>query len=605
MLCVHPGKQVTSDVAARYDARDALTPSRAKATGAHCAAEPGEIAVRKRRSFKEGSAPSILLGEQENVAESIAELDCGAEDFVTKTLNAIEVQRKTWRVLYRVRSLNCRNPGLRRSLGCDGSELDSADSVVGKLVRDAQSARIEQRYSGGSKTGCEMLNHWIRSLSVRLWLTTVVALATSLTLLAALVVYVLDHYPEQTLGRREQMENARNVVDGIKFNEADIPTSVKLPAREAWLFQTAPTELKYRVLNAQGDVLLASTEADKHGPWLTNPSAVAGAVGHVVINGKRFSVATLRILRGQSVFYVQTAMSLPFIDALVSLKVKPIPNIVRVTFFVAIVIFGVALPFTIHRVLKPLRDASDAAMHITPRNLKTRLSAIGVPSEIKPLINAFNDALGRLEDGYMVQQQFLAAAAHELQTPLTLIRGQIELQPEIKDKDLLFRQIDLMSRQVRQLLHLAEVSEEQNFTFGDVNSTEVMQDVVAYLARKADSKQVTMHIKEHTTSSMIWADKSAMFILLKNIVENAINASPENGVVLLTIDKGSIEVCDEGNGIPQAHLPHLFERFWRAPGAKYEGAGLGLAICKEIALAHDWTLTVSSVAIGTRFIVWL
>ncbi|WP_343654140.1 HAMP domain-containing sensor histidine kinase [Paraburkholderia caribensis] len=450
-----------------------------------------------------------------------------------------------------------------------------------------------------------MLNHWIRSLSVRLWLTTVVALATSLTLLAALVVYVLDHYPEQTLGRREQMENARNVVGGIKFNEADMPTSVRLPAREAWLFQVAPTELKYRVLDAQGDVLLASTEADKHGPWLTDSSSAAGTIGHVVINGKRFSVATLQILRGQSVFFVQTAMSLRFVEALVSLKVKPIPNIVRVIFFVAIIIFGIALPFTIHRVLKPLRDASDAAMHITPRYLKTRLSANGVPSEIKPLINAFNDALGRLEDGYIVQQQFLAAAAHELQTPLTLIRGQIELQPEIKDKDLLFRQIDLMSRQVRQLLHLAEVSEEQNFSFGDVNSVEVAQDVVAYLAWKADSKQVTMHIQEHTTSSMIWADKSAMFILLKNIVENAINASPENGVVLLTIDKGSIEVCDEGNGIPQAHLPHLFERFWRAPGAKYEGAGLGLAICKEIALAHDWRLTVSSVAIGTRFIVLL
>lgn len=255
--------------------------------------------------------------------------------------------------------------------------------------------------------------------------------------------------------------------------------------------------------------------------------------------------------------------------------------------------------------LKPLRDASDAAAQITPRHLKTRLSTHGVPSELKPLINAFNEALGRLENGFLVQQQFLAAAAHEFQTPLTLIRGQIELQPEIKERDLLFREIDLMSRQVRQLLHLAEVSEAQNFDFGEVNIADVAQDVVAYLARKADAKQVTLRVDERDMAPSIWADKSALFILLKNIVENAINASPVHGIVLLTIDGISIEISDEGPGIRKDHLPFLFKRFWRAPDARHDGAGLGLAICKEIAAVHDWRLTVSSLSIGTRFTVWL
>ncbi|CAG9262324.1 Histidine kinase [Paraburkholderia unamae] len=451
-----------------------------------------------------------------------------------------------------------------------------------------------------------MFNHWIRSLSARLWVTTVVALAASLTVLAGMVIHVLDHYPEQTLGRREEMESLARVIDSIRFDDSGFPRDVELPDRQAWLFQVAPTELKYRVLDAQGHVLLASAGAEKDGPWLTGDlSADVGKIAHADVDGRRFSIATRRVLRGQSEFYVQTATSARFIDILVSSKVKPIPSTVRVIFFVAIAIFGVVLLFTIRRMLKPLRDASDAAAQITPRHLKTRLSTHGVPSELKPLINAFNEALGRLENGFLVQQQFLAAAAHEFQTPLTLIRGQIELQPEIKERDLLFREIDLMSRQVRQLLHLAEVSEAQNFDFGEVNIVDVAQDVVAYLARKADAKQVKLRVDERDAAPSIWADKSALFILLKNIVENAINASPAYGIVLLTIDGISIEISDEGPGIRKDHLPFLFKRFWRAPDARHDGAGLGLAICKEIAAVHDWRLTVSSLSIGTRFTVWL
>ncbi|PLZ00587.1 two-component sensor histidine kinase [Burkholderia sp. WAC0059] len=451
-----------------------------------------------------------------------------------------------------------------------------------------------------------MLNHWIRSLSARLWVTTVVVLAASLTALASLVIYVFDHYPEQTLGRREQTENVDRVIGGIRFSDAGIPRSVDLSEREAWLYQIVPTELKYRVLDGQGHVLLASTGAEKDGPWLTGDlSGEVSKIAHVNVDGRRFSIATRRVLRGQSEFYVQTATSARFIEVLVSSKVKPIPATVRVVFFVAVVIFGWALLFTIRRMLKPLRDASDAAAQITPRHLKTRLSTLGVPSEIKPLINAFNEALERLENGFLVQQQFLAAAAHEFQTPLTLIRGQIELQPEIRERDLLFREIDLMSRQVRQLLHLAEASEAQNFDFGEVDIVDVAQDVVAYLARKADGKQVTLRVDERGAAPSIWADKSALFILLKNIVENAINASPAHGIVLLTVDGISIEICDEGPGIQKDHLPFLFRRFWRAPDARHDGAGLGLAICKEIASVHDWRLTVNSLSIGTRFTVWL
>jgi signal transduction histidine kinase len=449
-----------------------------------------------------------------------------------------------------------------------------------------------------------MLNHWIRSLSARLWITSLAALAVSLTVLAVIVIYAFTHFPEQMSGQED--EHAAAVASGLSFDTSGHPVSVKLPERAAWIFDALPTQVKYRVLDAHGDVLLFSGDAWTGEEWI--PGELADAAGkseRETIDGKPFDVVTLRVPHGKDVFYVQVATSERLIELSSSAKVSPVPLAVLIMMILAMIIFALTLPLTMHRVLRPLREASKAAVSITPRNLQTRLSLAGVPSEIAPLINAFNGALDRLENGFTVQQQFLAAAAHELQTPLTLLRGEIELQPEIRNKETLFREIDLMARHVRQLLQLAEVSESQNFSFGDVNCVAVVQDVAEYLERKADSRQVRLEVDARVTPPSIRADQSALFILLKNIVENAINVSPPHGVVSLIINDESIEVRDQGPGIRKEDLPHLFQRFWRARDAKHAGAGLGLAICNEIAMAHEWRLTVDSGAMGTQFFVWL
>jgi hypothetical protein len=235
---------------------------------------------------------------------------------------------------------------------------------------------------------------------MRIWLTNVAALAASLTLLAALVIGVLNHYPEQLLAAQEQAEGALYIVSGLRFDDAGRPVSVKLTDQEAWLYRVAPTELRYRVLDAQGHVLLASSGARDGPPWLAGSLAsAAGTIAHPTIDGKRYAIATERVSRGESVFYVQGARSEQFIDALVGLKIKPIPEVVEGVFLVAILIFGLTLPLTIRHALRPLRDVSDAAAQITPCNLTTRLPAHDVPREISPLIEAFNAALVRLEMG--------------------------------------------------------------------------------------------------------------------------------------------------------------------------------------------------------------
>ena len=92
-------------------------------------------------------------------------------------------------------------------------------------------------------------------------------------------------------------------------------------------------------------------------------------------------------------------------------------------------------------------------------------------------------------------------------------------------------------------------------------------------------------------------------MLLKNLLENAIQHSPTCGVVSVTIESKQLAVRDEGPGIAAADLPHLFTRFWRGSERLHDGAGLGLAICREIATAHGWRLSAANSVRGAEFVL--
>src|SRR5258708_11156778 len=204
-----------------------------------------------------------------------------------------------------------------------------------------------------------MLNHWIRSLSARLWVTSIVALAISLTVLATAATYAFNHFPQQMLGQHEEMEGAAAIASGLRFDDAGRPVSVALPSEKAWLCEVAPTELKYRVLDERGNVLLASKGAQEDEAWIAGDlSGFVDNVQRAEIGATLFEVLTMRVARGPAVFYIQTATAERFVDALVDSKVKPMPAIIKTIIVIATVILGLTFPFTMHRVLKPLGQAS-------------------------------------------------------------------------------------------------------------------------------------------------------------------------------------------------------------------------------------------------------
>jgi signal transduction histidine kinase len=257
------------------------------------------------------------------------------------------------------------------------------------------------------------------------------------------------------------------------------------------------------------------------------------------------------------------------------------------TFFV---IFLVTIHVALRRALQPLRVASDAARDITPRTLDARLDADAQPIEIKPLVEGFNQALDRLQQGFRTQQEFLSHAAHELKTPLALIRAQVERIGADDRSRILLQDVDHMARQVQQLLLLAEVSEPRNFRIESIDPRSSIQEVFDYMTRVAEKRTVYLGLRISPSVRQWQVDRGGLFTLLKNLLENAIQHSPTGGIVTLSVSADRLSVLDQGPGIPAEHLPLIFDRFWRGAARREDGAGLGLAICHEIALAHGWRL---------------
>jgi two-component system sensor histidine kinase QseC len=441
---------------------------------------------------------------------------------------------------------------------------------------------------------------WSRSLTARLLASHLITLLLlSVLLIGGPLLMLRQNQPG--LAGHVLVEEADDIANSLRYSSTGALSGVSLGSESAWLYEGFSRELNFRVLDEYGNVLLSSDQdrrALSPGDVSFDPKLTFFDVER---SGVRLHVGTRLIDHAGKRLYLQVAIS----DRMAKLtrlgygsfyiSAAALPLVLALLGFVAVIVI------TVRRVIKPLREASLAAAQIAPRNLGARLESSRLPSELAPLINAFNSALARLEKGFRVQQEFLATSAHELKTPLALIRGQLELDQEL-DRARLLQDVDLMSRQVQQLLDLAEVSEERNYLFEATDLQAAVHDVVDYLRPLAARGQVRFKLDLPAAERDIQADRSALFVMLKNLIENAIQHSPADSRIKVVMTTTShLSILDEGSGIAESHLPRIFDRFWRGPERSDHGAGLGLPICCEIARAHGWSLEATSTSAGAEF----
>ena len=238
--------------------------------------------------------------------------------------------------------------------------------------------------------------------------------------------------------------------------------------------------------------------------------------------------------------------------------------------------------------------AHRAPTHLEPVNLDA------LPEEIKPMIDELNKLFFRLQEGFDREKRFASDAAHELKTPLAAIKtqAQVALNTNVLDEKntaikKLITSVNQNTHIVQQLLIMSRlVPDTPNITgFEPVNLVRVTRDMLAIMAPLALEKKIELEFQADEKTPVFQGNITAICILIRNLVDNAIRYTEAHGVILVRVqpDDGHVmlEVTDSGPGIPKELYARVFERFFRVLGHKSSGSGLGLAIVKQICELHQ------------------
>jgi two-component system heavy metal sensor histidine kinase CusS len=271
------------------------------------------------------------------------------------------------------------------------------------------------------------------------------------------------------------------------------------------------------------------------------------------------------------------------------------------------------------RGLRPVAEVTETARRIRPATLGQRLATTGLPAELRALAETFNDMLARLEDSFGRLARFSADIAHELRTPVNNLRGEAEValgkprSPEEYREALgsCLEECGRLSGLIDNLLFLARAEDPK--TEIERERLDVLRELAAvqdFYTPAAGEAGVRLLLDAPEGGGGMVADLNRPLFqrAVGNLVANALAHTPSGGTVTLTAarDGGGVkvEVIDTGRGIEPGHLPHLFDRFYRADPSRPSAGGhvgLGLAIVKSIAELHGGSAAVASeVGRGTR-----
>jgi signal transduction histidine kinase len=251
----------------------------------------------------------------------------------------------------------------------------------------------------------------------------------------------------------------------------------------------------------------------------------------------------------------------------------------------------IATPIVVRGTLAGLGKAVAQAESINIDRRGARLPLADVPAEVVPLVAAVNAALSRLDEGYEQHKRFLLDAAHELRTPIAILRTRLESLSPGPDTSRLIEDVARLSILAEQLLDLQRLN-QQDVQLGKIDLVTIGKRVAADLAPLAIAAGYDMAFETEVERAEVNGDPGSLERALTNLVQNAIEHGSRKGSITIGVDwPAMISVTDEGPGIPVADRERVFEPFHRLH-ARDRGVGLGLNLVREIVRLHEAQITV-------------
>ncbi len=278
--------------------------------------------------------------------------------------------------------------------------------------------------------------------------------------------------------------------------------------------------------------------------------------------------------------------------------------------FLMLPLLGGMIWYMVGRGLRPLDRLARGVAARRPDALSP-LPAQGVPAEARPLVDALNELLGRLERALATQRAFVADAAHELRTPLTALQLQLQLTERAADESERAEALGELRQGLQRAIHLVgqlltlarqEPDSAARPAMATLDLGELATLAMSDHSALAHAKHIDLGLERRDDGALVHGDAAALRTLVGNLLDNAIRYTPQGGRVDLSVlldgERVTLQVADSGPGIPPVERERVFDRFYRRAGQTQPGSGLGLAIVKAIADRHRAQIEVAAAGGG-------
>jgi two-component system OmpR family sensor kinase len=332
-----------------------------------------------------------------------------------------------------------------------------------------------------------------------------------------------------------------------------------------------------------------------------------------IIANPAFRFAVVPMLYNGEIAYLQSGVQAGLVDE----SVDSLRNLLLLMVPIVLILCVGGGYLLAGRALRPIESVTEELDAIGPTNLSSRLTVPPVADEVARLTQEINSLLERLERASATERRFASDAAHELRTPLSVLRTGLEValardrSPDENRAALgaAHREALSLCRIADELLMLSRLNGEVMVDRQRLNLRALLSEIAATVGPLAQAREIKLTI-DAPEDIFVYGNTGHLRRLIVNLLDNALKFTPVGGSIDVGLrsdaNRAILRVADTGEGIHPAELPHIFDRFFRGAGSPGEGSGLGLSLCREIARAHGGEIAAANLPSGgSAFVVTL